>query len=180
VNEVQLIRRQIATERQHLRELAARSGQAAVGEDHDAGRMRKLSQDISASYFNYMRYYLPRERARAQAHIERIGRGASPTPDERAALAGLQQALGETTGLSGSEVAHAALTPRSACAGECARDAARLCRLIDSAERIEALAERRYAIEDWRSVARLDADSVLEERRLWAEVLRHGPLAASR
>jgi len=98
------------------------------------------------SYVKYMRYCLDKESARARAHLARLGSAAEPTPAETAALERLKRALGE----------------------------ARLLDLIEAAERVEALAEQWYSIEDWRRVARIDADAILEERRLWAEVDRDG------
>jgi hypothetical protein len=159
MNEEQLIRRQLAIERQHLRELAALCGHA----------QDTLLYYKSMRYMDYMRYHLPREHARGAAHIDRMRKRAPLTLAESTALADLQQALTDT-----------GLAQRSCSPGDPPRDAALLCRLVDALERIEALAEPRYTIEDWRSVARIDADSVLQERRLWAEVLRHGPLAAAR
>jgi len=142
LNEVQLLRRQIATERQHLREAAVR-----------------LSDLVnSKAYDRYIMYSIGMQRARARSHIARFGAHASMTGDERSALAGLQQALADTAD------SPAALN--------------RILHLIDATETIEKLAEGRYGVEDWRSVAQVDADSILEERRLWAEVIRHGTVTA--
>ena len=106
-------------------------------------------------------YSLDRERTRAAAHMARLGRDAELTGAERAALARLEEAL---------DAARATAAP-------CAT---LLADLIEAAARLEALVERRYTIEDWREVARVDADSILEERRLWAETQLHGPLAPTR
>jgi hypothetical protein len=43
---------------------------------------------------------------------------------------------------------------------------------LEDSQSLMARAEARYTVEDWRLVARVDADSIREERRLRAEVLR--------
>jgi hypothetical protein len=139
MNELQLIRRQVALEREHLLALS-----------------RKENNFFSVSYNRYLIYILNQERSRSAAHLRRLSAASGIAPAQEAALANLKHALEET--------ANAAPDRRAALLG----------RLIDSAERVEALVEQRYTIDDWRSVARIDADSVLEERRLWAEVLRDG------
>jgi hypothetical protein len=138
MNEVQLLRRQIAAERQHVRD---------------------INFNNSSAYSDYIKYILARERARAVGHLARLSMYLPLAPNEQAALTSLRDALGETIDL------------------EATGGTAGLCNLIDTIESIELIAERRYSVEDWRSVAQLDADSVLEERRLWSEVTHRGTVA---
>jgi hypothetical protein len=162
MNEAQLIRRQIGIEREHACEL-----------------LRRIESTFSMTYSNYLLYILDKQTSRATAHIERMSSRGPVTPDEEAALHNLRRALEELTRVlpapesgGGRPPSRAGSSPPISAGQE--RCLAPLRDLIDSSERLEALAEWRYTIDDWRSIARIDADSVLEERRLWAEVLRHG------
>lgn len=146
MNEVQLLRRQIAVERQHFIE---------------------TNVDNSKSYKNYIIYYITKERARAKAHIARLSLHASLASTEQAALASLRHALDETADLDAADAN-----------GTLARRTTLLHNLIHAAEAVEPFAERYYSVEDWRSVAQVSADSILEERRLWAEVIHHGTVAS--
>ena len=142
---MQFLRRQIGIERQHGREVAALCGAIPARHESLVGTDFGHSKlDISNNYVQYMKYYLDLESARARAHIARMSSATDPTLAETTALESLKGALSEAS----------------------------LLELIEAAERVEALAERRYSIEDWRRVARVDADAVLEERRLWAR-LKH-------
>jgi hypothetical protein len=175
MNEVQLLRQQIATERRHVREATAIRA-AACPASHVTSRDAKLDLhlDISISYDNYLRYFFAKERARARAHIARLSRHAPLAPSEQAALTRLQRALEESADLEAMLAGAVAIAAETN--GALAGNTALLCNLIDANETLEPLAERRYSVEDWRSVAQVDADSVLEERRLWAEVNRHGTI----
>ncbi len=155
MNEVQLIRQQIGIVREHVRVLS-----------------RNKNNHFSNAYDDYIIYALNQEQSRGAAHVQRLSAAGSSAPQEEAALAHLRHALDETAPLLEVATSHTARGSKAPATPE--RRAALLCNLIDSAERVEALAERRYTLEDWRSVARVDADSVLEERKLWAEVVRDG------
>jgi hypothetical protein len=145
MNEVQLLRRQIAVERQHFLD---------------------ISEYTSISYGNYITYYIAREQARVKAHIGRLTSHAPLAPTEQAALTSLRHALDESADLDAANTD-----------GGLAHRATLLRNLIHAAEAIEPFAERYYSVEDWRSVAQVSADSILEERRLWAEVIHHGTIA---
>jgi hypothetical protein len=154
LNEVQLLRQQLRTERQHGRAVAA--------------LCERLTLDNSFSYDTIVRYYLDKECSRAAAHLTRMSASPALTGAESAALAQLERALGAPAS-AGVPLARAPASRPAA-----ARCAALLLDLIAAAERVETLVERRYSIEDWRDVARVDADSMLEERRLWGEIHRDG------
>jgi hypothetical protein len=148
MNEVQLLRRQIAVERQHCLD---------------------IRDNNSISYDNYIMYYIARERARMKAHIGRLSLHAPLAPSEQAALTSLRHALDESADLDAANTN-----------GGLARRTSLLHNLVHAAEAIEPFAERYYSVEDWRSVAQVSADSILEERRLWAEVTHHGTIAPER
>jgi hypothetical protein len=148
MNEVQLLRRQISVERQHIIEVNIYN---------------------STAYNNYIMYCIDREQARAQAHIARLSLHAPLAPTEQAALTSLRHALDETANLDAADP-NGALAHRTTL----------LRNLIQAAQAIEQFAERYYSVEDWRSVAQVNADSILEERKLWAEVLHHGTVAPDR
>jgi len=161
MNEVQLLRRQIGTERAHAREAGAI---AAAGTATQAmmGRNRNITTYISNRYVKYIEYCMRIERTRALGHIARLAAHSPLVAGEEAALARLRRALEQHVPLDGT-------------VGSVAPYVSLLCDLVDASEALERFAERRYSVEDWRAVARVDADSVLEERRLWGEVIRHEP-----
>jgi hypothetical protein len=156
MNEVQLLRRQIATERQHAREAAAHCACVRTTTPAASRVFSEINSVNSSIYDEYIMYYIVRERARALAHIARLSPSTPLAPAEEVALRSLRDALEETA------------NPDAAL------------HLIDATEAIEKLAERCYKVEDWRSVAQVDADSILQERRLWAEVIRHGTVTPGR
>ncbi len=184
MNEVQLLKSQLAAERQHLREVA---GLCTAGSE-------LVSPEFTESCANYILFSMNQERARAQALLERSSRVRGPADGARgepAALHALEEGLGAVTVALG-ELLELRGTRRAGRGGPGAvggppgmnggrqrlealgRSAALLERLIVSRLSVQALAEAGYTVEDWRRIARVDADSVLEERRLRAEVLRHG------
>ncbi|HTX24444.1 MAG TPA: hypothetical protein VMD03_07305 [Steroidobacteraceae bacterium] len=163
MDEVQLIRRQIDTERQHLR--AAATALAAAARTRDVRADRGTSGDTSCAISeSYERYLLTnREPARCAAHLARLGARGALSPPERTALAQLQDSLTRLRGRVGAAAATDRVDP--------AELAQLTCEWIESAESLEALAERRYTVDDWRAIAQIDADWILEERRLWAQLL---------
>lgn len=202
MNEAQLIRAQLAAEREHLREVAfwcaaARSAPAVRSRAGGsptavAWRSAEISQEFIMSCINYLLFFMKQEQARGAACLELSSRApdsprdaADPhTPPRlhgalaplRAALAAVTTALAELG--STSEAYRPGRAGGPEILAQLCRCAALVERLTESRLALEALAERRYTVEDWRRVAHVDADSILEERKLRAEVLRHGAGAA--
>jgi len=181
VNEIQLLKAHLASEREHLRALAARSAAAAGPSGPLARPDSDLSVEYITSYISYLMFIIRKERARAEAHAERFGGAKSQGPMEHAALERLQEALASVATIEVS--LRAALAARGAPeARERARElvdaVAVVEALIDARVALEALASSRYTVDDWRHTAQIDADSILEERRLRAQVLQHHGRAA--
>lgn len=154
MNEVQWLQAELAAEREHLREITTRA--SASGEIGD------LSEGFTETYNDYIMLILRKEQARARAHLGRFD-GARPfSPAEHAAIERLQGALA-----SAEAAAAAHLGP--------AVEA-----LIESRTALEALVSSLYTVDDWRRTAQINADSILEERRLRARVLQHLAGASTR
>ncbi len=160
MNEVQLLRAQLAAEREHLREVAALCA-ARRREDN-------ISYDFIISCTEYLLFRLSKEHARGVA-LQNL-QGVAPE-NLRRALIPVTAAIGELRAQSTARNVATDARQRLELLDRCAALADQL---IESRRALEALAESRYTVEDWRRVACIDADSILEERKLRAEVLRHG------
>lgn len=177
MNEVQTIRREIAAQRLGASEIAARCAPSRG----DAGLAENYNLE-SIAYEHYMFFFLDIECRRLAAHLDRLRTGVS---DESARLL-LER---------GARVLAEARTARDSLrrfveASDPLRDAApsapdvaadRSVALREAGERvralepvaaaIEACAAKIYRLEDWRRAAHLDADVILEERRLRNRIL---------
>jgi len=167
MNEVQLLRRQIGTERAHAREARAIAAAAGTATQAMMGRNKNLNPSISNRYVKYIEYCMRMESTRALGHIARLATHSPLVAGEEAALARLRRTLEQHVPLDGT-------------VGSVAQYVSLLCDLVDASEALERFTERRYSVEDWRAVAQVNADSVLEERKLWGEVIEHGPPASER
>lgn len=208
MNEVELIRAQLAAEREHVREVASLCA-AATGHASHA----KYSQVFIVSCVNYLLFSMRQELARGAAFLElssraseqaaretlghgaaagygiAAGHGAAPS---RAAAPASGAALGHGAALeplraalasvaaaraalqAASDAYRAGRTEASPMLEELGRCAALLERLVESRGALEALTGRGYTVDDWRRAAHVNADSILEERQLRAEVLQYG------
>jgi hypothetical protein len=172
VNEVQLLEAQLACERQHLRALGTSS--AAITAPRG---LEDIFIGYITSYASYLMFITNKERARAQAHLERFGSGQPLGPADHAALEHLRGALASADTIDAS--LRAAMDARSGATEARERavaikhDATVLEALIEARVALEALAAPRYTVDDWRHTAQVDADSILEERRLREQVLQY-------
>ncbi len=166
MNEVELIRAQLDAEREHLREVAS------LGASRRA--MDYFSKDFIISYTNYLLFCMSKEHARSTTLLERSSPGDSgPIDDLRRALTPATAALGELRGPARA-TAHGAVTDGRQRLEELHHCAELADRLIESRRALQALTEHLFTVDDWRRLAHVDANSILEERKLRAEVLRHG------
>jgi len=149
VNETELIRRQIALEQQHTREaLALCQGQP--------------DRELAAACIAYLQLIESRVRARSRAHARRL------------------MELGALDEAESARVVRALTSPENA--GDIKLEeldtyTSNIMTYLDSVAHLDALAAARYGLSDWRAVAALDADAVLDERRRYAAL---SALAASR
>jgi hypothetical protein len=123
-----------------------------------------------------MRFILNKERARVDAHGERCGAARQCGSTERAAIERVRDLLAAAETAAASFGPSLATSDASSTALERARALAELSTrteaLIESRGALEALVSSLYTVDDWRRIAHVDADSIVEERRLRAEVLR--------
>jgi hypothetical protein len=144
VNEIELIRAQLATERAHLRELAAACEQPG---------------DALARH-DYLRQVLGWFAARDERLARLLQVAGGVGQDARAALAGALASPGSS---------HEALQRLPAAGAGSAQQWREFAQFVRDAwdsrrQRLEALLAQESATTTWRTVAGIDADSVLEER----------------
>ena len=160
VDEIGLIRRQCATEHAHLTEAAQRLATMAASSGN-------ISERITVGYCDYLIYYLKRAIARCEAMTtELLARGTPALSDaERSTLKGMEPLRCATLARL-AQLEDAGPIAAAARASEATLEGLRQMRTI-----LEPLAERHFGLSEWRRVAHFSADSVLEERRRFQELL---------
>jgi len=149
MNEVQLIRRELTGQRVRAREFIA------AFESGDS-----INATVSSEcYASYLMFAIESESARIVSHLERLTHRSDLSEAERRRLEHCGREFGSVT--AAQRAAAAAFTRETI-----ARDVELLTRLSTLVEELEAVAESRYGVDDWRCTAHVDADSILEERRL--------------
>ncbi len=181
MNEVQLLRKEIAGQRRRASEVAASWASGSAIGNHDR----------TESYKEYLEFILNSERRRLGSHLDRLrSHGALSEAERRTverctrAFEALAIETGSEPTLGGQEHVATDTGPRDAAPTvQIGRIAELLSRLEPMTREIEAIAERHYGVEDWRRTAQIDADSILEERRLREQIVAqarsnqgsHGP-----
>ncbi len=173
MNEVQLIRRELAAQRRHARDIEA-SWSARLGD---------INTHNSEAYNSYFLFILGMESKRIQSHLERLRIRSDLSKAEHALLelcGGEFETLTAARAPSSPRSASASGSAATVTADTLARNVESLNRLSMLLQQLDAIAESRYGVEDWRSASHLDADSILEERRLRRRALgeSHGPASA--
>lgn len=166
MNEIELLKSQLAAERQHLEEIAARC----------RGGNEQISIYFTANCIKYLLFSIKNERARLEAHAERSRDGADARSAQaierlRRAFEQAEAAAARLPALPESAPSKAVSREDALALTECAE---LIQRSVEARTALEALEAPRYTVDDWRRIARLDADSILEERRLRTGVLGHG------
>ena len=155
VNELQLIRSELAAQRHHARALAASlDSMNAI-----------INSQILKSYDIYLSWIIERESHRTSSHLERL-RSRSDLGDTERGVIGRCAREFDALAAERASASAASAAPASAAHDVIARRADLMNRLAAIAEQLETVAASRYGIEDWRRTAHIDADSILEERRL--------------
>lgn len=165
MNEVQLIRRELAAQRRHAREIAASwiSPRGAV------------SNEILNAYDAYFLLIIHLESARVASHLASLQSRSDLTHAERWLLercGGEFEALaverqpGRVRGSEAQAPAGAAITRDTVM-----RHGSLLMQLSTLVQQLEGIAESRYGVDNWRRASHLDADSILEELRLRKQAL---------
>lgn len=161
MNEVQLLAAQLKSERTHLRAVAALCAAA-----RHAPETEPISDDLSNSCVQYLLFILSKERARIAA--QRTASGATQVPQPvRAALEAVTAIAQLVPGLE------ARASAKRLGASQLAEMAAALEALVDARAALTKQVAPTSSPETWRMLAQLDADDILEERRLHTQVLRH-------
>jgi hypothetical protein len=173
MNELQLIREQVSTERRHMAEVKNACGTAIErGIDTDTGL-----DEFCQACADYLVFILGRFNAQDQAHCELLRPRLAP---DDAANRRILDDLEETLQISRGAIARlaAALDARRAghmhapeFVGAC-RDYVAFFNDVLSRRRhvIYHLFDRHYGVEDWRRASFVDADSILDERARYAHV----------
>lgn len=165
MNELQVIRRELAAQHRHAREMAASLMS-------DSGMTTIASSD---SYNIYLSWIIDLESRRAHSHLERL-RSRSELSDPDGAV--IERCAREFEMLSSEgALAPPTATPQVPALGllrdGLTRKAHVITRLAALVEELETVAASRYGLDDWRRTAHIDADSILEERRLRKNALEH-------
>ena len=171
MDEIGLIRRQLDTEHDHLDE-AARAFATLSGQSES----RELI-DFTIKYADYLLCYIRQSTRRLALIAQMLARGLALAAPERARLDAIAP-LQRTAEAACAQIEKTLREPLAACAMSTALrieiDRA-TDSLLESLRRmravVEPLAERHFGLSDWRSAAQFSADSVLEERRRFAEIM---------
>jgi hypothetical protein len=180
MNEIEFLRSQVRLERRHLREV-----RAAWSARLDSACTDRELDRVTLSSAPYLLFALRRLAGQDSGHCERLrsflDRNAEANPDEsaelRAALAEVAQSLQQLhAARQRFEAAYQArVEGRLDVTGWI-----RACREFDSWYATQLAAQRHrlghwldahYTLADWRSTSLVDAESILEERRLYDAAL---------
>jgi hypothetical protein len=167
VNETDLIRRQLALEREHAREVvaAAQAGLRSGGEQSDSvARYRSFLGE----YLRYLEATADALEARIEAHLARSTRAHTGWPQLRAARAA--SGARATAALSRADGTGSESTDLTEIVDSINAYTENLMSYINLSESLEDTA-RAYDLSAWRTVAHLDADSIMAERRRHAAML---------
>ncbi|HEY2590990.1 MAG TPA: hypothetical protein VGI35_05310 [Steroidobacteraceae bacterium] len=153
MNEMQLIRRELAAQRRHAREIAASwiSPRGAV------------SNEILNTYDAYFLLIIHLESSRVASHLDSLQSRSDLTHAERSLL---EHCGSEFETLAAGAAAAPAITRETVM-----RHGSLLMQLSTLVQQLEGIAESRYGVDDWRRASHLDADSILEELRLRKQAL---------
>lgn len=161
MNELQLLRKELAAQRRHARELS-------------------ISRVESATYDEYLALIIGLETHRIASHLARLRPRLDMSETERRLLERCTSEFERLTAQASASCPTAfegdGHAPGALPSGALTRKADLVMRLSALSEELETIAVSRYGIEDWRRAAHVDADSILEERRLRKKVLEqaHG------
>lgn len=178
MNEIDFIRRQMATERRHFAAVKAALADILSRASADEAFTAFLERCVEFLIFVAGRFH-----AQDQAHIEKLrARLSSPAADERRALADLEKSL------AARAAAIASLADRSSHALDASpphsEGLLRACRdyvnfletgLRDESQSLYHLSNEYFTLEDWREASFVTADSIVEERGLFANVCATAP-----
>jgi hypothetical protein len=167
VNEADLIRRQLALEREHAREViaAARAGLRSGTERSDSVARHR---SFLVEYLRYLEATADALEARIEAHLARSTRANTAWPELRAARAA--SGARATAALGGTERTGTGSMDMSEIVDSINAYTENLMSYINLSESLEDTA-RAYDLSAWRTVAHLDADSIMAERRRHAAML---------
>jgi len=174
MNEVDFIRMQIDAEQQHASEVLewCRESAARIAA---AGQIDKDNAYFIRSCIQYLAAFLRRDGARHEAHGGCVrALAAQATTTELPSVLARVNAVAAGAGAVAQELermaAPAPIAPRTLERGLrlCAQH---LSERTELGQTLHKLCARHYVIADWRRIAGVDADGILEERRAHGELL---------
>jgi hypothetical protein len=180
MNEIDIIRSQLATEQSHAAEVANACA-ALLGPRDGAPPTDAATAPFREAGVSYLVWVLARFEERDQTLSELLAARASPAG--AAAAVPREQALGELLSRSGRSREALSYLESALAGGEPAAVRARwqeFARFFNSAwtprrAALEAALAAQASVADWRAVCAIDADSILDERRRYARVLAELP-----
>ncbi len=154
MDEAGLIRRQHEVEHAHLREAVQALDDLKISGD--------LTPEITRSYNYYIIRYTQVAVSRSAAMAQQLARKAALAPQDRVSL----ENLAELKRASEIELAQLEQSPETAAAARAALEISERMRAL-----VTPLVEQHFVLSDWRQSARFDADSMLEERQRFAQLM---------
>jgi hypothetical protein len=152
MNEMQIIRRELAAQREHSREIGASWN----------SRRFDLSIANSVCYNLYFLLIIGLESKRIESHLDRLRSRSDLSDTERRKL---ERCAREFETLTAARVPASASDPATTITADT------VARFSTVVQELEAIAASRYGVDDWRRASYIDADSILEERRLRTQAL---------
>lgn len=177
MNEIEFIRKQMETERRHIEGVAAACA-VAIEQSMRARPLEKVAlEDFCEACIDYLVHVMGRFRARDQVHYQLLYARLSPSSlEERTLLQHLEKSL--NTGRTALAKLEHALAERRR-NRMTAKDLLTVCQeylgFLNDAfgvrrDRIQALFDKHYGVDEWRHASFIDADSILDERARYARV----------
>jgi len=179
MNEIQLIRSQLSTERQRVVEAANTCAAAYAGADAGSARDGSALEAFGRACREYLFWVLSRfdERDQRLGELYAHARRDDPERDALAKLLTPRSETAEAVGRLTPSIAAVAPAEPDTGAREGWRELARYLGEAWAPRRtaIDALLAANQRVSDWRAFSGIDADSILEERARYAQVRQTVP-----
>jgi hypothetical protein len=157
MDEAALIRRQHEAERAHLREAVQVLDDLKISGD--------LTREITIAYSDYIIRYIRLAVSRFETMAQQLARKAALAPQDRVSLENLAE-LKRTSEILLAQLEQPEPSPEPAAPARAAFEISERMRAL-----VTPLLEQHFVLSDWRHSARFDADSMLEERRRFAQLM---------
>jgi hypothetical protein len=157
MDEAVLIRRQHDVELAHLREAVQALDYLKIAGD--------LTPEITKSYSDFIIRYIRSAVSRSETMAQQLARKAALAPQDRVSLENLAE-LKRASEIELAQLEQLEPSPEPAAPARAALEISERMRAL-----VTRLVEQHFVLADWRQSARFDADSVLEERQRFAQLM---------